>query len=245
MAQLVKLEDYVSRYELDLYRYQGQFIRLKKKRLQQLENKNEKTIEQFKNQLYHFQLNWASSTVREISKVDPRYAHNRLLKWLTTELPDNYFLFFNPVFLVKNAPVQLDIIVVGPRLIWMIVFLEGNDAIFQEQSKRFWVKLDKDRKLKIVNPHLSLQRMHYCTNEWIAAFKEQLRVKKAIVAKDGFIDKPSGWEGTEYVDKRTFFDWLVSVKKEPSPIKSHQLKLVDRMLKHCVTNALLRPEWLE
>ncbi|WP_017185888.1 hypothetical protein [Alkalibacillus haloalkaliphilus] len=30
MAQLVKLQDYISRYETDVYRYPGQFIRLKK-----------------------------------------------------------------------------------------------------------------------------------------------------------------------------------------------------------------------
>ncbi|QHS23069.1 NERD domain-containing protein [Virgibacillus sp. MSP4-1] len=30
MAQLIKLQDYISRYETDIYRYPGQFIRLKK-----------------------------------------------------------------------------------------------------------------------------------------------------------------------------------------------------------------------
>ena len=30
MAQLIKLQDYVSRYEQDIYRYPSQFIKLKK-----------------------------------------------------------------------------------------------------------------------------------------------------------------------------------------------------------------------
>lgn len=36
MAQLIKLEDYVSRYAWDIYRYPTQFIRLKKEKWQQL-----------------------------------------------------------------------------------------------------------------------------------------------------------------------------------------------------------------
>src|SRR5699024_10269266 len=38
LAQLIKLEDYVSRYEWDLYRYSSQYIKLKKDRWQELHN---------------------------------------------------------------------------------------------------------------------------------------------------------------------------------------------------------------
>ncbi|QDP40915.1 NERD domain-containing protein [Radiobacillus deserti] len=45
MTQLVKLEDYVSRYERDIYHYPGQFIRLKKENWKKLR-------EQWENQRY-------------------------------------------------------------------------------------------------------------------------------------------------------------------------------------------------
>lgn len=38
LAQLIKLEDYVSRYEWDLYRYSSQYIKLKKDRWKELHN---------------------------------------------------------------------------------------------------------------------------------------------------------------------------------------------------------------
>ena len=31
MGQLIKLQDYISRYELDIYKYPARFIRLKRK----------------------------------------------------------------------------------------------------------------------------------------------------------------------------------------------------------------------
>jgi hypothetical protein len=36
MAQLIKLLDYVSRYETDLYRYPSQFVRLKKQQWEKM-----------------------------------------------------------------------------------------------------------------------------------------------------------------------------------------------------------------
>ncbi|WP_044340303.1 nuclease-related domain-containing protein [Rossellomorea aquimaris] len=36
MAQLIKLQDYVSRYEMDLYRYPSQFVRLKKQQWEKM-----------------------------------------------------------------------------------------------------------------------------------------------------------------------------------------------------------------
>ena len=36
MAQLIKLQDYVSRYEQDIYRYPSQFIKLKKQQWEKL-----------------------------------------------------------------------------------------------------------------------------------------------------------------------------------------------------------------
>lgn len=47
MAQIIKIHDYISRYELDPYHYMNQFIRLKKERWKSLlkaadEQQNEK-----------------------------------------------------------------------------------------------------------------------------------------------------------------------------------------------------------
>ncbi|WP_348775008.1 hypothetical protein [Psychrobacillus sp. NEAU-3TGS] len=157
MAQLVKLQDYVSRYEKDLKRYPTQFIRLKKQQWERTKEEFEKgafhnnwmdteeekieepekksffsklfhrnkeesseieevnsisdeptplffepkivyepqTKEDLKrmylDQLFHFQIKWASSTLREKSYVDPKFMRDTLLRTFMQTLPDNYF----------------------------------------------------------------------------------------------------------------------------------------------------------
>ncbi len=57
MAQLIKLQDYVSRYEQDIYRYPSQFIKLKKQQWDKLKAAYlSGEIEQLFSQSYETQL---------------------------------------------------------------------------------------------------------------------------------------------------------------------------------------------
>lgn len=183
MAQLVKLLDYISRYENDLTRYPTQYIRLKRRQwarmknqwetgagtlnleqysaeeepeerkrfsalfrlfgsrkenidekasLEEVENPEETdefdfnpnivyaptTIEQLRklyvDQLFHFQLKWASSTLTDKSRVDAKYLRDSLLRSFTQQLPDSFLLLYHPIVLVKKAPIELDIIIMTP-----------------------------------------------------------------------------------------------------------------------------------
>ncbi len=197
MAQLLKLQDYVSRYETDLSRYPSQFIRLKKQQwvkikqawetgeplqpshtpveieiLPEKERKfpklkklfkrrsnaieipiesidehitqqdkeenfdfspslhaqNETELKQsFLDQLLLFQLKWASSTVMEKSFVDRRFYIDERLKHFLQRFPDNYFLFYEPVFLLKKAPVEMEVLLLTPTEIWCLAFIEKAD----------------------------------------------------------------------------------------------------------------------
>ncbi|MBD1380185.1 hypothetical protein [Metabacillus arenae] len=207
MAQLIKLKDYVSRYDLDPYRYPSQFIRLKNqhwKRLysdwendslsiyrqqnlvslettkdsqersfvkkiksgwkknnsassnidipalfQQTENQEElnlvittipKSEEELKmifmEHIFRIQLKWASSTISEISTIDKDWTRNNLLQHLLMRFPDHNLILFQPVFLVKQAELELDIIIVTPSEALCVTFLEGRkDAVFIVRSE--------------------------------------------------------------------------------------------------------------
>jgi len=162
VAQLVKLADYISRYQVDLNKYPTQYIRLKKLQWERLKRRweagdtfqfepsppmdaepsevpnrihrlfkwirrdeggNDEEYEEqekkvgtdeedhgffeprilyrpntlkelrimFLEQLYHFQLKWASSTTMEKSHVESRFQRDSLLRMLTIQLPDTYF----------------------------------------------------------------------------------------------------------------------------------------------------------
>lgn len=222
MAQLIKLQDYISRYEIDLARYPTQFIRLKqnqwerikyqwqtgetierwehieeevkeekkkslfqklfpfKKGVEVFEEEQEdiekvnisndwaveentyreedttlifepnlvytpKTLEELKkmfiDQFFHFQMKWASSTLREKSYVDPKFMRDTLLRSMLQTLPDNYLVFYYPILRVKKAPIELDIIIMTPTECLCITVLEQESrAVYIANSERFWLK---------------------------------------------------------------------------------------------------------
>jgi hypothetical protein len=293
MAHLVKIHDYVSRYEKNLYHYQSQFIRLKKKRreeklaaedhehfieeetaVKQLPEQNKKRLfnrwfnkpkqkqnlieeekkepsfplykvktarekmEEYREELFSFQLKWASSTVNELSELDPSILDHKLLRYLAEEVPDNYFVFYKPVIHYISAPVELEIIVVGPADVWLTVWLD-QEGIWKEESKRFWQNSELAGK-RYISPHIAMQRMEQAVSQLMLPFAGQLSLKKAVIAKDAFIDEDDDWRRTMYIDKRLFPGWLESIKREPAPVKSQQLKFVSELLSHCVTNSLYR-----
>lgn len=228
MAQLIKLQDYISRYEIDLARYPTQFIRLKQNQWERIkyqwqtgetierwehieeEVKEEKkkslfqklfpfkkdvpeeeqediekvtisnewategdshqeedttlnfepnlvytpkTLEELKkmfiDQFFHFQMKWASSTLREKSYVDPKFMRDTLLRSMLQTLPDNYLVFYYPILRVKKAPIELDIIIMTPTECLCITVLEQeSQAVYIANSERFWLKKDGKNEKK-------------------------------------------------------------------------------------------------
>src|SRR5699024_9178120 len=159
-----KLQNYVSRYEWDLYRYAKQFIKVKNEQWNKLYEKwdvelantsgsNQSKTEEngplpppslftkwlnklrwtrqeiqvkqeaekiekhtltrseielkyyFLEQLYPFQLKWATSTLVEKSFIAERYLEDQVLKGLLMRFPDNIFVMYDPIFEIKQAPV--------------------------------------------------------------------------------------------------------------------------------------------
>ena len=76
------------------------------------------TLEELKrmfiDQFFHFQMKWASSTLREKSYVDPKYLRDTLLRSIFQTLPDNYLVFYYPILRLKKAPIEFDIIIITP-----------------------------------------------------------------------------------------------------------------------------------
>jgi hypothetical protein len=246
LAQLVKLQDYVSRYEKNLYHYQSLFMRIKESRWkaykQNKENRDHKKIsDEFRKILFSHQLIWASSTVKEISNLDQGYYQDRTLQFLTCDIPDNYFLFYGPVLQLKNAPVELDSILVGPADIWLIIWLSG-EGIWQEsqENKRFWKNVRTEHEESCLNPMIRLERMSRLIKECRENYQQRLTIRQSIVAPQAYIDFTSDWNKITYIDKRNFKDWHAQIRHNPAPIKNQQLRFVADLLSFGVTNSLSR-----
>ena len=318
MAQLIKIQDYISRYQLDLKRYPTQFVRLKKQQWERMkddwerghfdsnwvdelepmeetvkqsffsklfhrnkeDNKsselegnegelqeedvipeesstlhfqpnlvyNPKSIEElnrmYMDQLFHFQLKWASSTLREKSYVDPKYMRDTLLRMFAQRLPDNYFVLYYPILKLIKAPVELDIILILPTEIICIAALEDKDSdAFIGSSDRFWLKKSGKEEVKVLSPMIGLNRMESILLQIIKKEEIDLPIRKVVLSRNGYIDYPGSSFNVQFIDSRKFTEWFIALKSSTSPMKHMQFKAAQAILNLVQTTSYSRSGW--
>lgn len=325
MAQLIKLQDYISRYEQNILHYPSTFVRLKKQQWLQVvndwENKEEETIEiegmssisndwfieekepilnklkgllklkkkdsslnnveimtkanldtendleeekifafepnylarpktkeelkkQFLNQLFHFQMKWASSTLTEKSYVDRRFYYDSDLIYFLQRFPDTFLILYKPVFLINKAPVELDIIIISPTDVWCITVMAAESStVFIGSKDHFWVKRNQNNEEKVLNPILGLNRMEKIVKNIFTMYDIELPVHKVVLCRDGFIDFPSGPYDIKFIEQRNYNEWFQFMRKQRSPLKHMQLKGAQCLLQYCQTTSFRRLEW--
>ncbi|MER2114465.1 MAG: nuclease-related domain-containing protein [Solibacillus isronensis] len=325
MAQLIKLQDYISRYEIDLARYPTQFIRLKqnqwerikyqwqtgeaierwehieeevkeekkkslfqklfpfKKEVEVTEEEQEdiekvtisndwaveenpyqeddttlifepnlvytpKTLEELKkmfiDQFFHFQMKWASSTLREKSYVDPKFMRDTLLRSMLQTLPDNYLVFYYPILRVKKAPIELDVIIMTPTECLCITVLEQeSQAVYIANSERFWLKKVGKNEKKVLSPLIQLNRMEKVIEQIFQQNHIELPIRKVLLTRNGYIDYPGTMYGVSFVDKRKFPEWMGQLARSVSPMKHMQIRGAQAILNTVQTTSFHRDIW--
>ena len=311
MAQLIKLQDYVSRYAQDIYLYPSRYVRLKKKQwegikdkwengpeqnirnfsdLQQEEQPNNilhklksivrqqepmkeesvheyledqenlmdagslnsitniKTIEELKQHfldgLLPFQLKWASSTLTERSFIEKEFKNDPTLKFLLQRFPDTFLILYKPIFLLKKAPVEAELIIITPAAAMCISFIEAEeDAAYVGSKDRFWIKKTRNREKKILNPLIALNRTEKIVKTLFDMYGVDLPVQKLLISRNGFFDYPLQPYGVQFIEKRNFEEWFMSLRGMKSPLKHMQLKAAQVLLQYCQTTSVRRLEW--
>ncbi|MEN2769193.1 NERD domain-containing protein [Ornithinibacillus xuwenensis] len=293
MAQLIKLQNYISRYEWDIYRYPSQFMRLKQdnwyklhylwsnqdqettpdeeedesrksrwktfgKRQQQedsvednsRENRLPRTEEalriNFLNQLFTFQLKWATSTVSNVSFMDKRYYLDETLKYFLQRFPDNYLLLYYPIFELKKAPVESEIILISPLGVEIVYLLEENPkTIIMASDERSWVFDDGHNKVKKLSPIFALKRTEKILKSIFQKHQVDFPIKKLVLSRTNTINFLSEPYNTRIIGKQGYDAWFQEKRSLISPLKSQQLKASDAILKYCQSISVKRPEWEE
>lgn len=310
MAQLIKLQDYISRYEADMYRYPSQFIRLKKQQwnafLQQKDQEPEilsshsleeeeplkqnkfialmnsfkkkpeleeesplqekRSVPQgledwklpmlngeespqekkqlFLNAILPTQLKWASSTIRHISYLQKNYKRDATLLYFLQRFPDTFLVMYKPIFIVKQAPVELEIIIITPTEIFAIYYLEEEkNSVILGNNDRFWGVRAKEKERKMVNPTISLNRMGSIIKNVLVHHKIDFPITKLFVHREGYIDMTDGPSDILALDKRTYLPWFEKMRANTLPLKANQLKAAKALLSHCQSTYVDRPEW--
>jgi len=318
LAQLIKLKDYISRYQQNILLYPSRYVRLKKQKWEgvkeafetkdmqifyedteilddfsgekesiflkikgmmnkkpkeeetllfpeaiQEEDKEEQIFSfdykanaynepqseeqlklQFLNQLFRFQLKWASSTLTEKSTVKKAFYYDDHLKYFLQRFPDTYLVLFKPVFVLKNAPIDLEVILVTPTAVWCITIVEEEDsAVFIGSNEKFWVKKYNNKEKKILSPLIALNRTEKIVRGILDRHDIALPIQKAILTRNGYIDYPTIPYDLKIIEKRNYDEWFRMMRTQQSPIKAIQLKAAESLLQYCLTTSVRRYDW--
>lgn len=308
MGQLIKLQDYVSRYEQDIFLYPSRFVRLKKQQWDKLhqaweegefpqaveepqtqewfeeekepflhkikgllrkgkqESEQEEVVEteespfaptfthrpttvdelkrHFLEQLFHFQMKWASTTLAEKTYVNKKYYYDDRLKYFLQRFPDTFLVLYHPIFLLKKAPVEVEPIVITPTDIWCISFLEQEEsAVFVGSNDHFWTKRNQKQEEKVLNPLLGLNRTEKIVKQVLKMYEIELPVHKVVLSRNGYIDFPAVPYDIKLIEKRNYEQWFQQMRAHRSPLKHVQLKAAQSLLQYCLTTSVRRVEW--
>ena len=206
---------------------------------------NPTTIEQLRklylDQLFHFQIKWASSTLMDKSRVDPRYLRDSLLRSFALQLPDNYLLFYYPILKLKNASVDLEILIITPVECMCITVLEDEDiAAFIGSGERFWVKKVGETETKLLNPLIGLDRMEKIIASIFKGKGLDFPIRKYLLSRNGYIDYPETSFDVETIDRRSYDNWFLKLQKSSIPMKSTQFRAAQALLDLGQTTAMSR-----
>ncbi|MDC3415089.1 NERD domain-containing protein [Aquibacillus sp. 3ASR75-11] len=294
MAQVVKIKDYISRYETNIYHYPGQFIRLKKENwnkaleaweLQdvhemELEHTNKKEtilskwkrlftkveekppafeeqvlhkLPESKQQLKHefldtlmrFQLKWASTTVSDMSIVDQGYEDDQSLKYFLQRFPDTYLLYYYPIFNLKNAPIEAEILFVSPigmDIIHLIDFNSKEIEIMADDG-RTWNLKEGNEMNRMLSPMISLKRTEQVIKRVLNTHHLDFPITKVVLSPNHRLRFQAEPFRTKFIGLEQHDEWLSEKRGLVSPLKHQQLKVCEVLLKYCQTSAVKRPEW--
>lgn len=250
MAQLVKLQDHISRYELDATLYINRFLRLKKRRWQQfkeaipINDDDEMNVarKQYLDKLFSTQLRWASSTITHKSILDEKYERDETLKQLIKQLPDTHLVFYEPVFRLENADVELAIIIVAPTTIYCIAALDSmSNDIYQAVDDRYWQRLRGNDETRVISPMLALSRTTSVIRRVLSTTLNMMPMplKEIVLCPNGYIEHFHS-TSADCVDIRNYREWYTKMSGNRSPMKHQQLKTVQSLFDHCQTTAVVR-----
>ena len=200
----------------------------------------------FLDQIFDFQLKWASGTIKEISYPNPTVINHPRLKYFLQRFPDSYLLMFDPIFKIKKATIDGGIILITPLEILCIHFLETEDdgTIYESIDDKRWAKRTSESTKTFLNPMIHLNRIEKMVRSMLDYHEFNFPVKKVLIAEQATIQSiQQPYMNTEFIDKHIYENWFSKYRSGGTPLKYQQLKAAEALLAHTQTTSFIRPEW--
>lgn len=200
----------------------------------------------FLDKLYPVQLKWATSTVAEVSFLQQKYYEDEQLKYFLQRFPDTFLLMYFPIISVKKALIDGPIIMISPLEIELIQFVEtnANEVIYANDS-RFWTSETLEEQKRLINPLINLKRIEKIIQAILESEQIDFPITKTVLSRENHIVFQTEPLQTKFIGIYQYENWFQQKRSFNSPLKSEQLKVVNSILKYCVTTSVRRPEWLE
>ncbi|GIP65764.1 hypothetical protein J32TS6_43190 [Virgibacillus pantothenticus] len=196
--------------------------------------------------LLHLQMKWATSTVTDISFVDKKWTEDNEIKYFLQRFPDTYLFLYYPIFTIKKAPVECEIILISPIGIEIICQLrETTGATIIAQDARTWIVEKENSRGKLLNPHIALKRTENIIKGILSHYHLNFPITKTILAKSNPVQFLAEPYQTKIIGKQQYDSWFSQKRNMTSPLKNQQLKVAEALLKHVQTTSVKRPEWEE
>ncbi len=211
-----------------------------------LPNTEEGLKHYFLDYIVQFQFKWATSTLSNVSFVERKYHTDELLHYFLKRFPDTYLLMYYPIFEIRNAPVEGEIMLISPIGIEIIYVLEESpNTIISASDERSWVFDNGDQTTKKLSPIFALKRTEKIIKGIMEKHHISFPIHKVVLSRTNLINCLSAPYKTRIVGKHEYDSWFQEKRSLISPLKNGQLKSAEALLKHCQSSYVKRPEWEE
>lgn len=200
----------------------------------------------FLNKLLPIQMKWATSTVSDVSVIDNKIYEDERLTYFLQRFPDIYLVMYYPLFQIKDAAFDAEIIVIGPLGIEIIYLLEEDQGatIYADEERTWTVEKDYEKK-SVLSPILALKRNEHVIKGILQARNVHIPIKKTILARTNIVISSQEPYNTNIIGMHEYEKWFQDKRSIQSPLKHVQLHALETLLMYCVTTSVRRPEWEE
>lgn len=198
----------------------------------------------FLQKLLPIQMKWATSTVSDVSFIDEHVQDDEDLTYFLQRFPDIYLVMFYPLFQIKDATFDAEIVLIGPLGIEIIYMLnEEPDAIIYADEERTWTVEKNDSKRKILSPLFTLKRNEHIIKAMLQARGIEIPIQKTVFARNHMIIANHEPYQTRIVGLHEYEKWFQEKRNIRSPLKHLQLQVLETLLMYCVSTSQRRPGW--
>src|SRR5699024_5915701 len=147
--------------------------------------------------------------ISQVSYTDRKFNHDPTLRFFMQRFPDIYLVMYHPIFTIKNAPIDGEIILISPVEIEIITLMNDDpNATIVASDERSWTIETENDTTKVISPLISLKRTEQIVKSILNSKQINFPIKKTVLSQMSYILYASEPYNTSLIGKREFDGWF-------------------------------------